>query len=237
MAEALGVSASIIAILQLSTTVINYINGVKEAKTERDLIFREIVNTRVILTTFKDLAESEKWGGAWSLTVTSLAIPYGPLDQFKLLLERLLAKLKPTSTRHNVVEVLVWPFRKVEVIEILNSIERLKSHLNLALHNDHISLSRALKEDARELKTGVEEIKKGVSNIQIYQHVQENTQHDEARRDILSWLSPLNFASSQNDVLERRQDGTGSWILEDQIYQKWLATKKTLWCTGIPGGR
>jgi hypothetical protein len=31
--------------------------------------------------------------------------------------------------------------------------------------------------------------------------------------NILEWLSPLNFCEKQDDLYERRQSGTGEWLL------------------------
>jgi hypothetical protein len=57
---------------------------------------------------------------------------------------------------------------------------------------------------------------------------------------ILDWISPVNFASQQSDFLNRRQTGTGQWLLDSDMFQEWLqADKQTdnqiLFCPGIPG--
>lgn len=50
----------------------------------------------------------------------------------------------------------------------------------------------------------------------------------------VAWLSHLNFASKQNDTFNRRQEGTGSWFLEEEVVKLWLdGVKQTLWCPGI----
>lgn len=57
---------------------------------------------------------------------------------------------------------------------------------------------------------------------------------DQERRDILSWLSPLDFRTTQSDTLSRRQEGTGEWLFEDPPFGRWLSgTERTLWCSGI----
>lgn len=53
-------------------------------------------------------------------------------------------------------------------------------------------------------------------------------------RDIITWLSPLNFWSKQNDVFNGRLEGTGEWLLEDKVFKDWLTgTQRTLWCPGM----
>lgn len=54
------------------------------------------------------------------------------------------------------------------------------------------------------------------------------------RRDILSWLSPINSRISQNDTLDRRQEGTGLWLFDNPVFERWISgEEKTLWCSGI----
>ena len=51
---------------------------------------------------------------------------------------------------------------------------------------------------------------------------------------VINWLSPLNFFTTQNDTLRRRQDGTGGWLLETPEFEAWLAgTDRILWCSGL----
>ena len=50
---------------------------------------------------------------------------------------------------------------------------------------------------------------------------------------IVQWLSDLNFWAKQDDAFERRQDGTGQWLLEDAKFQGWIKGDiPVLWCSG-----
>ena len=63
-----------------------------------------------------------------------------------------------------------------------------------------------------------------------------NRQLDQEHHDILDWLTPIDYASQQNDYLTRRQPGTGQWLLGSAEYQTWVPTsQQTLFCPGIPG--
>jgi Cdc6-like AAA superfamily ATPase len=54
--------------------------------------------------------------------------------------------------------------------------------------------------------------------------------------EILNWLTPVDYGPQQSDYIERRQAGTGQWLLQSIEYQAWLKTsKQTLFCPGIPG--
>nr|XP_036582598.1 ankyrin repeat protein [Colletotrichum truncatum]KAF6791303.1 ankyrin repeat protein [Colletotrichum truncatum] len=59
---------------------------------------------------------------------------------------------------------------------------------------------------------------------------------DERKREILDWITPLDFASQQTDNLERRQEGTGQWLLDSPEFRTWVQEdRKTLFCPGMPG--
>lgn len=61
-------------------------------------------------------------------------------------------------------------------------------------------------------------------------------QHNREHQVILNWLTPIDYAPQQNDFINRRQPGTGQWLLSSEEYQTWLKTdKQTLFCPGIPG--
>jgi hypothetical protein len=57
---------------------------------------------------------------------------------------------------------------------------------------------------------------------------------DRERRDVLGWLSPLDFRTTQIDTLSRKQEGTGQWLFKDPAFKRWLCgAERTLWCSGI----
>ncbi|KAF4880492.1 Vegetative incompatibility protein HET-E-1 [Colletotrichum siamense] len=59
---------------------------------------------------------------------------------------------------------------------------------------------------------------------------------DEKKQKIVDWITPIDFAAQQIDNLERRQEGTGQWLLESQAFQTWIEEdRKTLFCPGMPG--
>jgi hypothetical protein len=61
-------------------------------------------------------------------------------------------------------------------------------------------------------------------------------QDDHDRRAVLDWLTQIDYAAQQSDYINRRQAGTGQWLLDSPECQTWLqAGKPTLFCPGIPG--
>jgi hypothetical protein len=138
MADPLSISASIIAVLQLSGTVIGYLNDVKGASEDRHRLLNEVTSISGLLYFLKDRAAQSQYGDSWSMTLASLNTPKGPLEQFKSALERLTLKLAPVEGWRKAGKALAWPFQKEEIKEILGAIERHKSLFNLALQNDHM---------------------------------------------------------------------------------------------------
>ena len=46
----------------------------------------------------------------------------------------------------------------------------------------------------------------------------------------------IDYAPQQSDFINRREAGTGQWLIDSEEYQTWVQTpKKTLFCPGIPG--
>jgi hypothetical protein len=70
------------------------------------------------------------------------------------------------------------------------------------------------------LEKGVEKLQKAEDRQNIH--------------DICEWLSPINPHATQIDVYNRRQKGTGTWLIESEIFNDWLSSKGgILWCPGI----
>src|SRR5208282_5429659 len=107
MGDPLSITASIIAILQLSATVIQYINDTKGSGDDRNRILIEIASTQGFLYALKDKEERSRCGDEVVQTMKSLSLPNGPLEQFKQALERLVSKLEPEGYLKKHLKVLI----------------------------------------------------------------------------------------------------------------------------------
>ncbi|KAL6832323.1 ankyrin repeat-containing domain protein [Trichoderma camerunense] len=68
-----------------------------------------------------------------------------------------------------------------------------------------------------------------VSHIQLKMVEQEEKQ-------ILDWLTPIDYGLLHSDYYKRLQPGTGRWFLEREEFQDWITgSNNTLFCYGIPG--
>ncbi|WYZ34302.1 hypothetical protein EsH8_I_000578 [Colletotrichum jinshuiense] len=58
------------------------------------------------------------------------------------------------------------------------------------------------------------------------------------RKELLQWLSDVDFDGVQASVLRKRWPGTGSWLLDHDHFKSWLQDASgppLLWCNGGPG--
>lgn len=64
---------------------------------------------------------------------------------------------------------------------------------------------------------------------------EEYKQYD--RTAVLRWLSAIPYQDHQTAARKEVQQGTGGWLLQDEIYSAWKASDKTslLWLHGPPG--
>lgn len=159
MADPLSVTASIIAVLQLSSTVLRYLVDVKDASADRKSLIREISSTRGILGTLNETVDDARVSDeTWSATIRSLEDPDGPLNVLKTTLQQLATTLEGSASATSIKKAansLRWPFKQSEVEKILRVIERQKSTLSLALENDHIALSREIHNNTEAIRDDI----------------------------------------------------------------------------------
>jgi hypothetical protein len=130
--------SDIAAVLHLGWTVVGYLNDVKGASENCSRILTEATNAIGLLYILSGLVDKAGSEETWLDATRSLGVPSGPLEQFKLALERLATRLGPAAGLSKGSKKLVWPFKEKEVLDILNTIERQKTLFMIAIHNDHM---------------------------------------------------------------------------------------------------
>ncbi|KAG8527048.1 uncharacterized protein KY384_008477 [Bacidia gigantensis] len=212
MADPLSITSGLIAILQLTKTVVKYLRDVSDATSQKNVLLLELSSTKGILETLNDLSKS---AGDDKSLLSSFRLLQEPLRNYEALLTRLDAALAPAHGLKKVGKAFKWPFDKAGVQDILASIERYKALFGLALQADNIALSKAVKHELGELR---------------------NRQKDDEMREIIQWLSPLNFATRHQDIFSKHQEGTGQWFLDDDKFVQWkTGNSRLIWCPGVPG--
>jgi hypothetical protein len=117
---------------------------------------------------------------------------------------------------------LQYPFKEKTLEKLQGTVANLTDGLGLAL-------------DALQIETASNTLQKvdlidGKVDSMIARSMNEEDEK------ILKSLSPLEPHSKQLDVLSRRHEGTGGWLLRSPEFRRWEdGTNKVLWCPGIPG--
>jgi hypothetical protein len=134
--DPLSLTASIIAVLQLISTLTSYINEVKNATAEQAKVAVEAGILYDLLATLRfrvEEAEESQSDDPWYIQVKLLGKINGLLDQFKNILDTIVNKLSSSRKRHKSKSALLWKFTKKAVEDALARMERLKSLISLAL--------------------------------------------------------------------------------------------------------
>ncbi|KAJ7117088.1 hypothetical protein C8R44DRAFT_674381 [Mycena epipterygia] len=223
MAEAMALIGLVASVLQLVDTVASagtFIKDLHNAPKEQQQLLAEITSLQPLLTAFQDRLLNNTSSAAGKHIKD-------PLAAFEDTMKRCSNKLQTAGAFSRVSKPISWTlWNKKEAKEDLDQVERFKSLLNTWLTVDiwyvgqqHGGILKSLEKSAERA-------------------AQEQRQHfDDAKRDkILEWMSPLNSFQRQADVFSKWQPGTGGWLLASPEFRDWeLASRKTLWCRGMPG--
>jgi hypothetical protein len=140
--DPLSVTASVIAILQLTNEAIQYLNDVKQAPKECQQCVVEASNLLSPLISLRYRAEQAQINDPWFEELRKLNVKDGPLDQYKQALELLRTRVEIGDGIQKFKRRLLWKFNKEQVAGILARIERLKSLVSVALEMDHRQVLR-----------------------------------------------------------------------------------------------
>ena len=146
MLDPLSLAASIIAVLDLTTNLIHYVNSVKEATKDRKALSKEPINLLSLLSELKDRADEADASKSWNKGIFFLNEVDGPLLQLGETLSDLLdkvtldddGKLQVVNRITRARVRLTWSFFKDKVEGLLTQIERLKSHISIVLQQDSL---------------------------------------------------------------------------------------------------
>ncbi|KAL9049918.1 MAG: hypothetical protein Q9162_006945 [Coniocarpon cinnabarinum] len=234
--DPLSVTASVIAVVQLSCKVFKYLRDVKDAPKECEKCKKEVLNNQILLSTLQGRLDEAQPDQPWFKQIQKLNEAEGPLCQYKQALEELWARIAPQHGLQKVQGRLLWKFSKKEVESILERMERLTHIVSAALQDDHLQVLR-LSLDVDEMLTAystlAQDIQKDTFSIRTSLR---DTQAQQQHVLVMQWLSPTDFDAQQHDIISRRQDGTAQWFLNSPEFKKWFqGSCKTLFCPGIPG--
>lgn len=151
MAEALGLTASIITVLQITNSVIslccNYGAALHGTSWEASQVRKEMESLRDVLQTLEPLATEAELSNAAAETRLSalfqICKPDGLLAHCLSEVKCLDERLKPPGwsdglgpKRKALIQALRWPLKEAETRKTLENIQRFKSTLDLAINMD-----------------------------------------------------------------------------------------------------
>ena len=248
--DPLSLSASIVAVLQITGKLLSYLNDVRNTTKDQAQLAVEASNVYGLLASLRFRVEQSNAHDPWFSAVHNLGTENGPLDQAKEALERLVSKAEPCQGIQRLGKQLMWKFEKSEMRDILNKIERIKALVNIALTDDLFTLSQAMSKELSAigkevsvvgegviaLHGGQQMIGEGVLDINVGVTALNTGQQEEERGKVENWLSPIDFRYRHREILKGAQAGTRQWLFEDKKFRSWVdADRGTLWCPGIPG--
>jgi hypothetical protein len=134
--DPLSMTASIIAILDLTGSVLGYLNSIKDAPEGRASLAIELSNLNTLLTQLRYRVDGANPEDTWFAAIRELASRDGPLDQLKAMLQQLQPSIDPGHGLKGLGKKLTWNFESGKTEALLLKIERLKTLIGLALSND-----------------------------------------------------------------------------------------------------
>lgn len=143
MAEPLSLVASLIAVVQISGSVISccyeYRKGVKNAPKDLLRVTTEVAALRNVVERLVALVDDEKMAGHKYLSaLNDIVSTNGPMELCQHDLESLRVKLEPPVNEWKALERrLTWPLQEKDVTKTLATISRTKSLLETALMVDN----------------------------------------------------------------------------------------------------
>ncbi|KAF4949262.1 hypothetical protein FGADI_9033 [Fusarium gaditjirri] len=228
MAEALGVVASAIAVIQISQQVINlckfYIDALRsDAPTSLRAVLIEVSTLKSVLENLEFISKCDTFTPALQ---NRLAASDGPIEGCRAAmtaLEKLFPKQslqsgQNASKRQKVqatFATLAWPLKQGQVQDLLHQISRHKDGIQLALTTE-------VTRDIKDIKAASEEIRSILTG--------------EQRHRVYNWLTSTDPSPIHNRSRKLYEKGTGTWMLRSHHWTDWLASStRCLWVHGIPG--
>jgi hypothetical protein len=137
--DPLSVTASIIAVLQLTVKIIEGLKDAKDASTDRSQFTTEIQNLRDLLVALLSRVDEDS-SDPWHTNVRQMGGQDGLIYQYRVALEQLKDKISNGQGVKKMTKTLLWKYIQQDAERILLRIERLKSLVQIALEMDHLSV-------------------------------------------------------------------------------------------------
>jgi len=138
-------------------------------------------------------------------------------------LESLLADLQRRARGHRLGwERLKAAFQASKMREAVGDLRRRCSALNELLQIDMAAIAASTHREVIEGRKEQQQHHQDQSRAlgRLYERVESQEDRKE-REAVLNWLAPADYGPEHNDLLRRRQPGTGQWLLESDEFKTW----------------
>ncbi|KAL6234177.1 hypothetical protein BDW75DRAFT_251623 [Aspergillus navahoensis] len=210
--DGISETASLVTLVHLAATIINYIRSIVDAPVQKKKLLAALIQARGLLSTLVELTDEVK-DEDWSYTIQSLSAPNGPLSTFQELLEHIARKIG-TSLQETVA-----------------SLEKLKSHFLLAMAIDHIRLSKGIRNEIHELR-------RQLAEVAVRTQRQILVSLSKEQELIVNSLASRNLSHEMGaDEIMNMRAGA-EWFLRHENFKHWHGTNpvpSVLVLTGPPG--
>jgi hypothetical protein len=261
MAEPFSTTSAILGVvgvaIQITQTLVQFGKGWKGVPEDVKTFVVELGTLQTILSELHskfvvnpDFAEAFQSGPSLLLSQLgpngqSMSNTKHMLERCKKELEYLLEELKKRSQGHKLGwERLKGAFLARDTRESVENLSRQCQTLNNMLIIDTTVLGLSTYKEIRKGRKEQQEWRRADMDVTLAiqesldqsNQRQENRERQQNHQIILDWLTAIDYAPQQNDFINRRQEGTGQWLLDSTEFLIWLNTdKRTLFCPGIPG--
>jgi hypothetical protein len=139
--DGLSALASLIAVAQVTGSIVSlcyeYRHGLQAASKDMNRLAKEVKSLRDLLEDLIGLIDQDQPAEILLESVEKLTQNNGSVDECKVMLEDLEAKLRPRDGWRKLGQRLIWPLKEQDVMKSVASIERFKATLSLAISMDH----------------------------------------------------------------------------------------------------
>ncbi|KAI5839953.1 hypothetical protein DFP73DRAFT_500816, partial [Morchella snyderi] len=238
--EVVGLAASIAGLIQITGQVAvfasGYIGKVKRASEDIDNLRNELSSLEEVLYKLQHLGDSRAPN---STELQKLDIQLrectNKLQGLRLKLE---LGMKAGSRLRRAFRSLKWPLDGEETTQFLVYIDRCKSRFMIALSIDNFTISQSIEGQVVAVDKSVKAIQNKIQLVSETQSDEKISRDKRKRKEVLDWLYPGDPDAKHTDISNRRQEGTGEWLLSSPEMQSWIMgshPSKLLWGYGIPG--
>ncbi|RDW64524.1 uncharacterized protein DSM5745_09935 [Aspergillus mulundensis] len=214
--DPLSITTGVVGLATLAYQIIGYLGTVRAGGKDRLNLCREVTYLWMSITSLLEHLQSDALkDNNIPASLRPLFDPDGILKDIKLQLEDLEQKIQSTSSRGKIAQTLAWPFTEKDAQKMIERVHRLKTVLQDAINQSTNAIAQDVYRDGQSVKKVVDE---------------------KRLKELIDWISPLNFITKQSMIWNEHHKGTCKWFLDRDDFREWREGSNTrIFCPGIPG--